>query len=101
MSHLGGMTVLLARIVRRVGVRAAPVDLQARLVAAGMPLGLSVADLMALKAAAAFAGLLVAFAIVAGPARRRRAALCACRGVPRARRPAGPPRPHARGTHEP
>lgn len=65
MSHLGGMTVLLARIARRIGVRAAPVDLQARLVAAGMPLGLSIADVMALKGAAALAGLLLAFPIAA------------------------------------
>lgn len=65
MSHLGGMTVLLARIARRVGVRGAPVDLQARLVAAGMPLGLSIADVMALKGAAALAGLLLAFPIAA------------------------------------
>lgn len=61
LSHLGGMTVLLARIARRVGVRAAPVDLQARLVAAGTPLGLSAPDVMALKGAAALAGLLLAF----------------------------------------
>jgi tight adherence protein C len=64
MSHLAGMTVLLARIVRRAGVRAAPVDLQQRLVAAGSPVGLSATDVMALKGAAALAGLLLAFPIV-------------------------------------
>jgi tight adherence protein C len=64
-SHLGGMTVLLARIVRRVGVRAAPVDLAARIDAAGTPLGLSAPDVMALKGAAALAGLLLAFPIAA------------------------------------
>jgi tight adherence protein C len=64
-GHLGGMTVLLARIVRRAGVRAAPVDLEARLVAAGTPLGLSAPDVMALKGAAALAGLLLAFPIAA------------------------------------
>jgi tight adherence protein C len=64
-GHLGGMTVLLARIVRRAGVRAAPVDLETRLVAAGTPLGLSAPDVMALKGAAALAGLLLAFPIAA------------------------------------
>jgi tight adherence protein C len=64
-SHLGGMTVLLARIARRVGVRAAPVDLEARLIASGRPLGLSIPDVMALKGAAALAGLLLALAIAA------------------------------------
>lgn len=64
-SHLGGMTVLLARIARRVGVRPAPADLEARLVAAGSPLGLSAPDVMALKGAAALAGLLLAFPIAA------------------------------------
>jgi tight adherence protein C len=54
------MTVLLARLARRAGVRAAPRDLQARLAAAGAPLGLGPADVMALKAAGAVAGLLLA-----------------------------------------
>ncbi len=58
-GHLGGMTVLLARIARAAGVGAAPRDAEARLLAAGTPLGLSVADIMALKAAGAVAGMLL------------------------------------------
>ena len=50
----------LAAIGRRLGPLAPPTDLTARLVAAGEPLGLSVADLMAVKAGAALAGLLAA-----------------------------------------
>jgi tight adherence protein C len=72
------MTVLLARIARRPGVRAAPVDLQARLVAAGTPLGLSAPDVIALKGAAALAGLLIAFPLAAAlPGRLGVAALLA------------------------
>ena len=52
-SHLGGMTVLLARIARRAGMRAAPGELEARIAAAGAPLGLAVGDVIALKGAAA------------------------------------------------
>jgi tight adherence protein C len=59
-GHLGGMTVLLARLARRAGVRAGPRDLAARLAAAGSPLGLTAPDIMALKAAGAAAGLLLA-----------------------------------------
>jgi len=59
-GHLGGMTVLLARVARRAGVHAAPHDLQARLTAAGAPLGLSAADVVALKGAGALIGLLLA-----------------------------------------
>jgi tight adherence protein C len=58
-GHVGGMTVLLARLARRAGVRAAPRDLEARIAAAGAPLGLGPADVMALKGAAAAAGLLL------------------------------------------
>jgi tight adherence protein C len=59
-GHLAGMTVLLARIARRAGVRAAPRDAAARLAAAGEPLGLTPPDVMALKAAGAVTGLLLA-----------------------------------------
>src|SRR5690349_18493594 len=59
-GHLGGMAVLLARLARGAGGRAAPADLHARLAAAGTPLGLSAADVMALKAAGVVVGLLLA-----------------------------------------
>ena len=62
-GHLAGMTVLLARIARRAGVRAAPRDLEARIAAAGTPLGLGVGDVAALKGAAAAGALLLAFAL--------------------------------------
>jgi tight adherence protein C len=52
-SHLAGMTVLLARIARRAGLRGAPGDLEARIAAAGTPLGLAVGDIVALKGAIA------------------------------------------------
>ena len=62
-GHLGGMTILLARIARatRAPARAAPADLQARIAAAGVPLGLTAPDVMALKGATALIGLLLAF----------------------------------------
>jgi len=60
------MTVLLARIARRAGVRAAPGDLDHRIAAAGTPLGLAVGDIVALKGAGALGALLLAFAL-AGP----------------------------------
>jgi tight adherence protein C len=63
-GHLGAMTVLLARIARRAGVRAAPSDLQARIAAAGAPLGLGASDVMALKGAGALIGGLVAIPLV-------------------------------------
>jgi tight adherence protein C len=62
-GHLAGMAVLLARIARRAGVRAAPHDLDARLAAAGAPLGLGAGDIVALKGAAAVAALLCAFSL--------------------------------------
>jgi len=62
-GHLAGMTVLLARIARRAGVRAAPRDLEARIAAAGFPLGLGVGDVVALKGATAAGALLLAFAL--------------------------------------
>jgi tight adherence protein C len=75
-GRLGAMTVLLARIARRAGVRAAPADLQARIAAAGAPLGLTTSDVMALKGAGALVGLLLAVAIVTAlPARLGLAAL--------------------------
>jgi tight adherence protein C len=58
-GHLGAMTVLLARIARGAGVRAAPRDLEARIAAAGTPLGLGAADIMALKAAGAAVALML------------------------------------------
>jgi tight adherence protein C len=51
---------LLARLGARTGLRAAPGDLQARLDAAGIPLGLAAADVIAVKAGAALLGLLAA-----------------------------------------
>ncbi len=63
-GHLGAMTVLLARIARRAGARAGPADLQARIAAAGQPLGLEASDVMALKAAGALIGLLLAVPLV-------------------------------------
>ncbi len=62
-GHLAGMAVLLARIARRAGLRAAPRDLDARLAAAGAPLGFGAGDVVALKAAAAIAALLCAFTV--------------------------------------
>jgi tight adherence protein C len=59
-TGLAGMTVLIARIARRAGLRAAPGDLQGRIAAAGAPLGLAVGDLIALKGAAAVGALLFA-----------------------------------------
>jgi tight adherence protein C len=50
---------LLVRVGRRLGVPAAPRDLDGRLAAAGRPLGLSAGDVMAVKAAAAMLGLLL------------------------------------------
>jgi tight adherence protein C len=63
MGHLAAMTVLLARIARRAGRRAAPRDLDARLAAAGTPLGLGAGDVVALKAAGAVAAVLIAFTL--------------------------------------
>ena len=62
-GHLGAMTVLLARIARRAGARTAPNDLHARIAAAGAPLGLTASDVMALKAAGALIGGLLALPI--------------------------------------
>jgi tight adherence protein C len=72
------MTVLLARLARRAGLRAAPGDLEARIAAAGEPLGLAVGDVIALKGAGALG--LALFAVpVAGalPGRLGIAALLA------------------------
>jgi tight adherence protein C len=57
------MTILLARLARRAGVRAAPRDLASRIAAAGAPLGLGAADVVALKAAGAVVGLLLALPV--------------------------------------
>jgi len=59
-GRLGAMTVLLARIARRAGVRTAPADLPARISAAGAPLDLTASDVMALKGVGALTGLLLA-----------------------------------------
>jgi tight adherence protein C len=63
-GHLGAMTVLLAQIARRIGVRPPPADLEARIAAAGGPLGLTPSDVMALKGAGALIGALCALAFV-------------------------------------
>lgn len=62
-GRLAGMTVLLARIARRAGKRAAPRDLAARIAAAGAPAGLCAGDVVALKGAASLGALLVAFSL--------------------------------------
>jgi len=81
-ARLGAVTMLLARAARRAGVRAPPADLRARLAAAGTPLELSPADVMALKAAGALGGLLLAVALIGAlPGRLGLAALlCAPAG---------------------
>jgi tight adherence protein C len=56
----GTALALFARLGRRIGAPAAPHDLDARLAAAGRPLGLRVADVMAAKGGASAAGLLLA-----------------------------------------
>jgi tight adherence protein C len=72
------MTVLAARIARRAGVRAAPRDLEARIAAAGAPLGLAVGDVVALKGAGALGALLLAFPLAGAlPGRLGVAALLA------------------------
>lgn len=63
-GRLGEVTALLVRIGRRAGAPAAPGELEARIAAAGAPLGLSAADVMALKGALALAGLLTAVPLV-------------------------------------
>jgi len=63
-GRLGGMTVLLARIARPAGARAAPPDLRAKIAAAGEPLGLDARDVMALKGAGALIGGLLALPMV-------------------------------------
>jgi tight adherence protein C len=60
-GHLGAMTILLARIARRAGVRPPSDALRDKIAAAGAPLGLTPADAMALKAVAAVVGALLAF----------------------------------------
>ena len=66
-GRLGAMTILLARMARRIGTRparAAPADLRARIAAAGAPLDLTVPDVMALKGVAALIGLLLAVSLI-------------------------------------
>jgi len=63
-GRLASWTVLAARVARRAGVRSPPADLRARLAAAGAPLGLTPADVMALKAAAALGGMLLAATVL-------------------------------------
>lgn len=57
---LAAALVLLARLGRRAGAPAAALDLDARLAAAGRPLGLRPADLVAVRAGAAALGLALA-----------------------------------------
>ncbi|MEA2129679.1 MAG: tight adherence protein [Solirubrobacteraceae bacterium] len=77
-GRLGGMAVLLARIARRAGVRGVRRDLQVRLTAAGAPLGLTVADVVALEGAGALAGLLLALPLAAAVPGRLGIALLLC-----------------------
>jgi tight adherence protein C len=77
-GHLGAMTILLARIARRAGVRAAPTDLQARIAAAGTPLGLTASDVMALKGAGTLAGALLAASLVPALPGRLAVAMLLC-----------------------
>jgi tight adherence protein C len=77
-GHLGAMTILLARLARRAGVRAAPRDLATRIAAAGDPLGLAAADVMALKAAGAVVGLLLALPVATALPGRLGIALALC-----------------------
>ena len=64
-GRLGGLTALLVRLGRHAGAPAAPGELEAKIAAAGAPLHLSPADVMALKGAAALAGLLGAVPLLA------------------------------------
>ena len=74
--------VALARLGRRLGARAAPGDLAARLAAAGSPLGLGASDLMAAKGAGALVGALAAVPLAASaPGRLGPVALLAAPGV--------------------
>jgi len=63
-GRLAAMTVLAARVAGRAGMRTPPAALRARLAAAGTPLNLTPADVMALKAAGAVGGLLPAVAMM-------------------------------------
>ena len=77
-GRLGGMTVLLARIARGAGVRAGRRDLHARVAAAGSPLGLTAADVVALEGAGALAGLLLALVLATALPARLALALALC-----------------------
>ena len=81
-THLAGMTVLIARVARRGGLRIAPGDLQARITAAGAPLGFAVGDVMALKGAGAVGALL--FAVPVAGALPGRVAVVALLAAPAA-----------------
>jgi tight adherence protein C len=81
-TRLAGMTVLLARIARRAGLRTAPGDLEARIAAAGAPLGLAVGDVIALKGAGALGALL--FAVPVAGALPGRVAVAALLAAPAA-----------------
>lgn len=63
-APLQALTALLIRLGHRASAPAAPQALQARLAAAGTPAGLTGPDVMALKGAAALAGLLAAAPLV-------------------------------------
>jgi len=70
---------LLAAVGRRIGVLPAPADLAARLAAAGRPLGMSPADLMAMKGGAATAGLVLGLPLITAlPTRPALIAAAAC-----------------------
>ncbi len=64
--RIADMAVALARLAGRSGVRSAPRDLEARLDAAGAPLGLQPADVVALQRSGALAGLLLALVLATG-----------------------------------
>jgi tight adherence protein C len=77
-GHVGAMTIVLARIARRAGLRADHRDLRARVAAAGSPLGLTAADVVALEGAGALAGLLLALALATALPGRLAIALALC-----------------------
>jgi tight adherence protein C len=69
---------LLTALGRRAGMRLAPGDVEARLAAAGAPAGISVADVLAVKAGAAVAGALAALPLAAAAPGRLGVALVLC-----------------------
>jgi len=64
-GRLARLLALLARIGRRLGAAAGPGDLEDRVAAAGAPLGLTAADVRAVKGAAALVGALAGLPLAA------------------------------------